>query len=79
MRKSRYNLSDKEFAEKQENKRKLMDTKEKVVLTEEFHGYCDNKDHPLFSIKVTIDKPWAACYYCSKLWVLEGNKDGKKR
>ena len=33
MRKSRYNLSDKEFAEKQENKRKLMDTKEKVVLT----------------------------------------------
>lgn len=76
MRKSRFNLSDEEFAKKQANKQELMAKKEKVIVTEEFHGSCDNTEHPLFTIKVTLDKPWAACYYCSKLWVLEGNKDG---
>jgi hypothetical protein len=78
MRKSRYNLSQEEYDAKQKSKAELMAKKEKVTLSEEFNGYCDNKDHPLFSIKVTVDKPWSACYYCSKLWVLEGNKDGKK-
>lgn len=77
MRKSRFNLSEEEFAAKQANKRELMAKKEKVIVTEEFHGSCDNKEHPHFTIKVTLDKPWAACYYCSKLWILQkANKDG---
>lgn len=71
MRKSRFNLTEEEFATKQANKRELMAKKEKVIVTEEFHGSCDNTEHPHFTIKVTLDKPWAACYYCSKLWILE--------
>jgi len=71
MRKSRYSLSQEEYDAKQKRKAELMAKKEKVTLSEEFNGYCDNEDHPLFSIKVTVDKPWAACYYCSKLWVLK--------
>lgn len=71
MRKSRYNLSDAEFAEKQASKTELMAKKEKVIVTEPFTGSCDNTEHPHFTIKVTVDKPYAACYYCSKLWILE--------
>ena len=78
MRKSRYSLSQKEYEAKQERKAELMAKKEKVIVTGPFTGSCDNMEHPHFTIKVTLDKPWAACYYCSKLWVLEGNKDGKK-
>ena len=71
MGKSRYNLSDAEFAKKQASKAELMAKKEKVIVTEPFTGSCDNTEHPHFTIKVTVDKPWAACYYCSKLWILE--------
>ena len=71
MRKSRQTLSDAEFAKKQASKAELMAKEEKVIVTEPFTGSCDNTEHPHFTIKVTVDKPWAACYYCSKLWILE--------
>ena len=69
MRKKRYNLRpDRTRTEKCIRQADLIDKKEKVLLTDEWSGYCDNNDHPLFSINVTHSKPWAVCYYCSKLW-----------
>ena len=76
MKKSKYNLSQEEYELKQQRKAKLMSEKEKQYVTAPFNGYCDNTDHPLFSIKVTVDKPWAACYYCSKMWLLKEDTDG---
>lgn len=71
MKRNRYNLSKQEQEDKRKRRQELIDKKEKVILTEEWSGYCDNTDHPLFSIKVTRQKPWAACYYCSKMWLLK--------
>lgn len=74
MRKSRYNLNAQEKLNKELRKAKLIQEKEKVFLKSEWQGYCDNTDHPLFSVKVTYEKPWATCYYCSKMWILEKDK-----
>ena len=76
MRKNRFNLNQVEQEQKNKRRADLIEKKQKVYLNEEWSGYCDNTDHPLFSIKVTVDKPWAACYYCSKLWILGEKKDG---
>ena len=70
IRKNRYNLSQAEYEVKMRSKAELMAKKEKILVNKPWHGYCDNKDHPLFSIKVDYNKKWAACYYCSKLWIL---------
>jgi len=74
LKRKRYNLNAQEKIQKQLKRAELIQQKEKVFLTDEWSGYCDNTDHPLFSIKVTKQKPWAACYYCSKLWILTDDK-----
>lgn len=74
MKRKRYNLNAQELMQKQLKRAELIQQKEKVFLTDEWSGYCDNTDHPLFSIKVTKQKPYAACYYCSKLWILTDDK-----
>ena len=71
MIKKRYNLTQEEYQQRQTEKNALISKKERVLLEQPWQGYCDNKDHPLFSIKVTVDKPWTACYYCSKIWMLK--------
>ena len=76
LKRKRYNLNAQEKMQKQLKRAELIQQKEKVFLTDEWSGYCDNTDHPLFSIKVTKQKPWAACYYCSKLWMLTNNEEG---
>lgn len=67
----RFSLTEKEQINKAKNKLKLFQEKEKVRVTEPVTLYCDNPEHPLFSIKVTVDKPIAVCYYCSKTWILK--------
>lgn len=71
MKRKRYNLTDEEKDKLRQTRKHLMDKKETVILDDVWHGYCDNADHPLFSIKVTIDKPFGVCYYCSKVWKLK--------
>lgn len=75
LRRKRYNLNAQELMHKKLRRAELIQQKEKVFLTDEWSGYCDNTDHPLFSIKVTKQKPYAACYYCSKLWMLTNDKE----
>lgn len=70
LRKKRFNLNEQERNVKRMQRAELWDKKEKVYVNTPWQGYCDNNDHPLFSIKVTVDKPIAACYYCSKTWIL---------
>ena len=70
MRKKRYNLSPQEIISRNVRKAELFQQKEKVYLDKPWVGYCDNTDHPLFSIKVDENKKWCACYYCSKVWIL---------
>jgi len=77
LRKKRYNLNAHELMHKKLKRAELFQQKEKVFLTEPWQGYCDNEDHPLFSIKVTREKTFAACYYCSKLWIL--NEETKSK
>lgn len=74
LKRKRYNLSLQEAREKAVRRMELIEKKEKVFLTEPWQGYCDNEDHPLFSIKVSREKTFAACYYCSKLWILTDDK-----
>jgi hypothetical protein len=71
IKKKRFNLTEDEQQEKITNRYVLIAKKEKAYVEQPWQGYCDNTDHPLFSINVTVDKPWAACYYCSKLWILK--------
>lgn len=71
IRKKRYNLTRKEKIARGAKRSLLMQEKEKVFLDEPWQGYCDNEDHPLFSIKVDHNKKWAVCYYCSKTWLLK--------
>ena len=49
----------------------LVQQKEKTFVDRPWQGYCDNEDHPRFTIKVDYNKKWAACYYCSKIWILD--------
>lgn len=74
LRRNRYNMTDDEKAKHWANKQHLIEKKETVILKDEWHGYCDNSDHPLFTINVTIDRPFGVCYYCSKVWKLKDNK-----
>ena len=71
MKRKRYNLTPEEKVQQRANRDQLISIKEKVYVSEPWHGYCDNTDHPLFTIKITVDKPFAPCYYCSKTWILE--------
>lgn len=71
MKRKRYNLTAEEKLKLCSDRQNLMADKEKVFLEKEWHGYCDNTEHPLFTIKVTIDKPKAVCYYCSKMYILK--------
>ena len=71
MRQSRYGKSLQEKLQHQVRKQELFDKKEKIYLTEEWTGSCPEEDHPLFTIKVTKEKPFAVCYYCSKTWILK--------
>jgi hypothetical protein len=75
LKRKRYNLTAQERIHRNLKRAELIQQKEKVFLTDEWSGYCDNTDHPLFSIKVTKQKPYAACYYCSKLWMLTNDKE----
>jgi hypothetical protein len=70
IRKKRFGLTAQEKVERQARRNNLIQQKEKILLHDPWQGYCDNTDHPLFTIKVTKEKPYAACYYCSKLWIL---------
>jgi uncharacterized Zn-finger protein len=45
--------------------------KETVYIKQPWTGYCDNDEHPMFTISVTEEKPSAVCYYCSKTWKLK--------
>ena len=74
MYKKKYNLSDEEKSQRQEIKKHLFNNKEKHFVDEPFTGYCDNTDHPLFTVKVTVDKPVCACYYCSKVYILKNKR-----
>ena len=60
----------KTHAEKAVEAEKLWIQKEKVYVDHPTSFRCPDKSHPLFTIHVTIDKPVAVCYYCSKTWVL---------
>ena len=71
IRQKKYSLTEKEKLNKAAKRAALIQEKEKVYLSEPWQGYCDNNDHPLFSIKVTVDKPYGVCYYCSKMWILK--------
>jgi uncharacterized Zn-finger protein len=75
MKSKRYNLNAQEKVQRQLKRAELIQQKEKSFVDEPWQGYCDNEDHPRFTIKVTVDKPWAVCYYCSKMWIL-GDKNG---
>lgn len=70
IRKKRYNLDAQEQMQKQLKRAELIQQKEKVFVDKPWTGYCDNEDHPRFSIKVDYNKKWAVCYYCSKMWIL---------
>lgn len=48
----------------------MITKKETVYVLKPWQGVCDNTDHPLFSINVTLDKQVSTCYYCSKTWIL---------
>lgn len=71
MRRKRFNLTEQEKSQLRQKKLDMLMEKETVWLNEPFHGYCDNADHPLFTIKVTLDKQICACYYCSKVYILK--------
>jgi hypothetical protein len=75
MHRKRFNLTEQEQLELRQQKNRMMLEKERVFISEPWQGYCDNADHPLFTIKVTVDKPVASCYYCSKTWIWR-NKHG---
>jgi uncharacterized Zn-finger protein len=75
LKRKRYNLNAHELMHKKLKRAELFQQKEKVFISDEWSGYCDNTDHPLFSIKVTKQKPFAACYYCSKVWMLTNDKE----
>ena len=62
--------------EKDVEAEKLWIQKEKVYVDHPTSFNCPDKSHPLFTIHITIDKPVAVCYYCSKTWVLN---DGNSR
>lgn len=57
--------------EKDVEAEKLWIQKEKVYVDHPTSFNCPDKSHPLFTIHVTVDKPVAVCYYCSKTWVLK--------
>lgn len=57
--------------EKDAEAEKLWIQKEKVYVDHPTSFNCPDKSHPLFTIHVTVDKPVAVCYYCSKTWVLK--------
>ena len=48
--------------------------KEKIYVSEPVVLSCPDKTHPLFTIRVTKEKPIAVCYYCSKTWILKNGK-----
>lgn len=45
--------------------------KEKFAVYEPCTIRCPDTSHPVFYLKITIDRPTAVCYYCSKTWTLE--------
>lgn len=71
IRRQRYNLSAEQKLQKQLKRAELIQKKEKVFLDKPWRGYCDNDEHPLFTINVTEQKPFSACYYCSKVYILK--------
>ena len=51
------------------NKRQeLWDKKEKIYVNKESSFPCPDKEHPMFTIKVTKEK-LGVCYYCSKVFI----------
>lgn len=72
LKRKKYNLTAQEREAKRKEVEKLVAEKEKVYLDKPWQGYCDDDTHPLFSILVTKQKPKAVCYYCSKMWILDG-------
>ena len=49
-------------------KEELWASKEKIYVTQECSFTCPDKDHPMFTINVTKNKP-GICYYCSKVFI----------
>ena len=70
-KRKKYNLTDEERTRKRERVKELVEEKQKAYIDKPTILYCDDKSHPLFTIKVTVDKPVAVCYYCSKMWILK--------
>ena len=60
--------------EHEARKAELWASKEKIYVTEETTFTCPDKDHPMFTINVTKDKP-GICYYCSKVFIYKDLKD----
>ena len=52
-------------------RRKHLLDKEKFAVYEPCTIRCPDTSHPAFYLKISVDKPWAVCYYCSKTWTLE--------
>ena len=46
--------------------------KETIKVNKEGSFSCPDTSHPLFTIKVTKDKP-GVCYYCSKTFIISEN------
>jgi len=51
------------------NRQKLWQDKEKFIVDKTGTWSCPDDSHPLFTIKLTKEKPVASCYYCSKTWI----------
>lgn len=79
MQRPKYNLTLEQRLRKKIDKQRLFDEKEKVYVSEPYTGYCDNTDHPLFTISVSSSKPISACYYCSKVWILDNKENTNGR
>ena len=54
--------------EHEARKAELWASKEKIYVSKECTFTCPDKDHPMFTINVTKDKP-GICYYCSKVFI----------
>ena len=55
-------------------KAELWEKKEKIFVSKEVSFPCPDDTHPLFTIKVTKNKP-GGCYYCSKVFIYKEDLD----
>ena len=60
--------------EKAEERKKLWAQKEIIHVSKPSSFSCPDDSHPLFTIKVTKEKP-GVCYYCSKVFMYKENDE----